>query len=164
MSLTACQTPGADDAAPPSSAGSASGTRTPAQGSSSSGQATTSTGGTRVRITFDGHTVTGTLGTNPVARDLAGQLPLTLHFSDLMSQEKIGRLPSKLTTDGVPRGDDPQVGEIGYWTPDGNLVFYYGDVGYWDGIVRIGRFDPGTNLGQIQQMDDNTTVRVEAVS
>jgi hypothetical protein len=21
------------------------------------------------------------------------------------------------------------------------VVFYYGDVGYWDGIVRIGRFD-----------------------
>jgi len=25
--------------------------------------------------------------------------------------------------------------------PDGDLVLYYGDVGYWTGIMRIGEFD-----------------------
>jgi len=43
--------------------------------------------------------------------------------------------------DGVPEGDDPEPQDIGYYAPSGDLVFYYDDVGYWDGIVRLGAFD-----------------------
>jgi hypothetical protein len=43
--------------------------------------------------------------------------------------------------DGVLAGDDPAPRDIGYYAPSGDLVFYYGDVGYWTGIVRLGQFD-----------------------
>jgi hypothetical protein len=43
--------------------------------------------------------------------------------------------------DGVPAGDDPEINDIGYYAPSGDLVLYCGDVGYWNGIVRIGRLD-----------------------
>ena len=75
------------------------------------------------------------------ARGPADQLPLTLTFRDFNGVEKIADLPRPLTTAGVPAGADPDVNDIGYYAPSGNLVFYYGDVGYWDGIVRIGQFD-----------------------
>ena len=42
---------------------------------------------------------------------------------------------------GVPAGDDPEINDIGYYAPSGDLVLYYGDVGYWNGIVRIGRLN-----------------------
>ena len=41
----------------------------------------------------------------------------------------------------MPAGDDPHVGDLGYWAPDGDLVLYYGEVGYWAGIMRIGEID-----------------------
>ena len=44
--------------------------------------------------------------------------------------------------------------------PSRSLVFYYGDVGYWNGIVRIGRLsDRDTQL--IEQQPDETVVVIE---
>ena len=92
-------------------------------------------------MTAGGRQITAELADNPTGRDLATLLPLTLGFHDLNGVEKIARLPRALTTDGVPAGADPEVAEIGYYAPSQDLVLYYGDVGYWNGIVRIGRFD-----------------------
>jgi hypothetical protein len=88
---------------------------------------------------------------NPTSRDLIAQLPLTLEFRDLNNVEKIARLPRELTMDGVPEGDDPEPQDIGYYAPSGDLVLYYGDVGYWDGIVRL-----GTVVGDMQAIRNQT--------
>ncbi len=101
---------------------------------------------TNIRILIAGQPVTAELDDNPTARALADQLPLTLSFRDLNSVEKISKLPQPLTTDGVPDGADPEIADIGYYAPSQDLVLYYGDVGYWNGIVRIGRFDDGQLL------------------
>jgi hypothetical protein len=96
---------------------------------------------TTIRITVDNRPITAQLADNPTAQDLLDQLPLTLTFRDFNRVEKIAELPRPLTLEGVPDGDDPDVTDIGYYAPSNNLVLYYGDVGYWNGIVRIGRFD-----------------------
>jgi hypothetical protein len=80
---------------------------------------------------------------NAAARDLAAQLPLTLTFRDVNHVEKIAPLPREVSLGGVPEGDDSAVGDIGYWAPGGDLVFYYGDVGFRNGIVRLGELDGG---------------------
>jgi hypothetical protein len=99
------------------------------------------------------------LADNPTARDLAAQLPLTLTFKDFNEVEKIAKLPRPLSLDGAPAGSDPDIRDIGYYAPTGDLVFYYGDVGYFNGIVGVGRFD--TTMEQIQDQDDNFHVRIE---
>jgi len=96
---------------------------------------------TDIRILIDGRPVRAQLADNPTARALADRLPLTLSFRDLNGVEKIAKLAEPLTTDGVPDGADPDIADIGYYAPTQDLVLYYGDVGYWDGIVRIGRYD-----------------------
>jgi hypothetical protein len=96
---------------------------------------------TMIRIIIGGQSVTAQLADNPTARDLAGQLPITSSFRDLNQVEKIAKLPRPLTRDGAPDGDDPEIGDLGYYAPSQDLVIYYGDVGYWDGIIRIGHFD-----------------------
>jgi hypothetical protein len=101
---------------------------------------------TNIRIVIADKQVTAQLADNPTARALADQLPMTLSFRDLNGVEKIAKLPSPLTTDGVPDGADPDIADIGYYAPSQDLVLYYGDVGYWNGIVRIGRFDDGQLL------------------
>jgi hypothetical protein len=97
-------------------------------------------GVTAVRVLVGGQAFTAELYDNPTAHDLAARLPVTLTVDDLNGVEKTGRLPFALTTNGVPRGADPEVDEIGYYAPGQDLVLYYGDVGYFNGIIRIGRF------------------------
>lgn len=96
--------------------------------------------GTPITVTIGATVLEGTLRDSPTARDLIAQLPLALEFEDHNSLEKIARLPQKLTMDGVPKGDDPEPNDIGYYAPTGDLVLYYDDVGYFDGIVRLGVF------------------------
>ena len=96
---------------------------------------------TDIRITLNDQTLTAQLGGNSTAYDLVDQLPLTLRFRDFNGVEKIAKLPRPLTMDGAPAGDDPEINDIGYYAPSGDLVLYYGDVGYWNGIVRIGRLN-----------------------
>lgn len=97
--------------------------------------------GTPITLTIGDQTVTGTLHDNPAANALARQLPLTLTFEDYNAVEKIAPLDSPPSMDGMPSGADPEIGDIGLWAPGGDLVLYYGDVGYWNGIARLGTFD-----------------------
>jgi hypothetical protein len=87
---------------------------------------------TPIKIIIADTVVTARLADNATARDLAAQLPLTLTFKDFNHVEKIATLPRRLSTDGVPAGANPDIGDIGYYAPSVNLVFYYGDVGYWN--------------------------------
>ena len=117
--------------------------------------------GTPIQLRFGDTTLTARLTNNSTALDLLSQLPLTLTFRDFNGVEKIAELPRELSTDGVPPGADPDILDIGYYSPSNNLVLYYGDVGYWDGIVRIGRFD--TDIGLLQaQVSEFTIVITQA--
>lgn len=112
------------------------------------------------RVVIGDTALTGRLFDNATARDLASKLPLTLAFSDLHGVEKGAPLPEKLTVDGMPTGDDPQIGDLGYWAPSGNLVLYYGDVGYWTGIMRVGHFDGDMQAVAAQSGDFDATIEL----
>lgn len=116
--------------------------------------------GTPIQVIIGDTVLTARLWDNATARDLAAQLPLTLTFSDYNSLEKIATLPKELSTDGAPAGDDPLPGDIGYYAPWGNLVFYYGDVGYFNGIVRIGQFDSSVDAIAGQTGDFTATIEL----
>lgn len=114
---------------------------------------------TGITITFGDVVVQGELWDNPTARDLVSLLPLELVFSDYNSVEKTASLPRALTMNGVPAGADPEPSDIGYYAPGNVLVLYYGDVGYWNGIVRLGRMlDNGEGI--VAQTSD-FTARIE---
>jgi hypothetical protein len=113
-----------------------------------------------LRITVANQTITAQLADNPTAQDLTDQLPLSLTFSDFNRVEKVAELPRPLTMDGVPAGDDPDINDIGYYAPSRSLVFYYGDVGYWNGIVRIGRFTD-RDIELIERQPDGFQVTLE---
>ncbi len=99
------------------------------------------TSGTPITLTIGDQIITATLHDNPAAHALAQQLPLTLTFNDFNAVEKTAALVSPPSMDGMPEGADPEIGDIGLWAPGGDLVLYYGDVGYWNGIARLGTFD-----------------------
>ena len=76
------------------------------------------------------------------------------------ASEKVAKLPRPLTMDGVPPGADPEINDLGYYAPSGDLVFYYGDVGYFNGIVRIGRLS-GQDMDLIERQPDGREITIE---
>lgn len=114
----------------------------------------------RIEITIGVERLQATLEDSPASRDLMEQLPLTLDMSDHGGVEKTGALPSALSLDGQPAGADPDPGDVGYYAPGHDLVLYYGDQSYYDGIVVLGKLedDAATRLAQ---MDGTVTVRVD---
>jgi hypothetical protein len=115
---------------------------------------------TPIRITVAGQTVTGELNDSSTARDLIAQLPITVELSDFNGVEKVGELPRPLTMEGVPAGADPEVDDIGYYRPSNGLVFYYGEVGYFRGIVRIGTL-PAEATDLIRRQSGTFAVTIE---
>jgi hypothetical protein len=56
-------------------------------------------------------------------------------------------------------GHDPSAGEIGYWAPDGDLVFYYdSDAPFFDGIVHIGEFNGEVDALERQRGELSITI------
>ena len=101
----------------------------------------TETHAMKIRLTINGQSTTATLDDNATARDFLSLLPLTLTLEDYASTEKIAYPPRKLSTQGAPAGIDPEVGDITYYAPWGNLALFYKDFGYSAGLIRLGRFD-----------------------
>jgi hypothetical protein len=160
VSLSACG--GGDEEGDPAAGAPDASAPTPSPGPSpaSGDDNTTASEGTPVRITFGDTGLTARLDENATARSLAAQLPLTLTFRDHNSVEKTVPLPSELSVEGAPEGHDPAAGEIGYWAPDGDLVFYYdSDAPFFNGIVRIGEFDG--EMGAIERQSEDFSATIE---
>lgn len=114
----------------------------------------------KIRLTINGHSTTATLDDNPTARDFLSVLPLTLTLEDYASTEKIAYPPRKLSTQGAPAGIDPEIGDITYYAPWGNLAFFYKDFGYSAGLIRLGRFDSGVEALSVR---GSLKVTIEAI-
>ncbi len=93
----------------------------------------------RIRIIVDDTELAATLEDTAAARDFAALLPLDLTLEDYHGIEKVADLPRRLSTDGAPEGVDPEVGDITYFAPWGNLALFYRDFRYARGLVRLGR-------------------------
>lgn len=63
-----------------------------------------------IKMTIASQIITATLEDSHSARDFFAMLPLTLPLEDYADTEKIAYLPRKLTTQGAPKGIDPNVG------------------------------------------------------
>jgi hypothetical protein len=116
---------------------------------------------TRLTLTIGEERFGATLEASAAARDLLAQLPVTVEMTDHGGVEKTGPLPAPLSLDGQPEGADPDVGDLGYYSPGDDLVLYYGDQGYYPGIVVLGRLDDGV-ARRIGALDGSVTVTVEA--
>jgi hypothetical protein len=113
--------------------------REPSNGNEGTAQESTM----QIEIRVGDERFTATVDDTPAGRDLLAQLPQTIQMRDHGGVEKTGTgtLQTPLSLDGQPDGADPDVGDLGYYAPGNDLVFYYGDQGYYSGIVILGRLD-----------------------
>lgn len=116
----------------------------------------------RIKLTFGNEEVIATMYDNPTSRDLLAQLPLTITFEDYVGLEKIGYPPKTLTTEGAPSGADPKLGDLALYSPWGNLVIYYGDNEYANGVIILGHIEFGVE--KFAEMDQDFTVTIEKIN
>lgn len=114
----------------------------------------------KIRLTINGKAMTATLIDNATVRDFVSLLPMTLTLEDYASTEKIAYLPKKLSTQGAPAGVDPDIGDITYYGPWGNLAIFYRDFGYSAGLVKLGSFDAGIEALDVR---GSLNVTIEAI-
>ncbi|MFL5576344.1 MAG: cyclophilin-like fold protein [Gemmatimonadaceae bacterium] len=115
----------------------------------------------KIRMTVEGTPLTATLDDSESARDFASLLPLSLTLEDYAATERISDLPRRLSTEGAPLGSDPDVGDIAYYAPWGNLAVFYRDFGYSTGLVTLGRIDSGVEALQRPGSLSVTIERIE---
>jgi len=115
----------------------------------------------KIRMTINGRPVTATMLDNATARDFLSLLPITLKLEDYASTEKIAYPPRKLSTEDAPAGIDPEVGDITYYAPWGNIAIFYKDFGYSRGLVWLGRIDSGLDMLQAPGRLDAKIERVD---
>jgi hypothetical protein len=159
ISLSACGGTDEDGDQAAGASDASTGAPSPRPNPASGDQDASASGGTPIRISLGDTELTARLHDNATARDLAAQLPLTLTFRDHNDVEKTAPLPRELSLDRAPEGHDPAAGDIGYWAPDGDLVFYYdSDAPFFNGIVRIGQFDGDMEAIERQPEDFRVTI------
>jgi hypothetical protein len=99
-----------------------------------------------------------TLRDTAAARDLLTQLPARLRMRDHGGVEKTGPLERALTVTDEAEGADPGVADLGYYAPGHDLVLYYGDQAYFDGIVILGRLEG--DLAALADLEGDIDVQV----
>lgn len=97
--------------------------------------------GALLGISFAGESITVSLLDNPTARDLASMLPLDITIEDYSTNEKIVRLPRRLTEEGKAPFGDEAPGDLCYYAPWGNLALFYAGYRYSEGLIRLGRME-----------------------
>jgi hypothetical protein len=97
------------------------------------------------------------------SRDFISLLPLTLTMNDLFGREKFAPLPRALSEAGR-RTHAYEVGDVGYWSPGGDVAIYYRQDGEKipePGIIMIGKIDAGA---EALNVPGSVKVTVEPVS
>ncbi|UYO97248.1 cyclophilin-like fold protein [Microbacterium sp. M28] len=99
--------------------------------------------GTIVRFSAGDAVVDVTIGEDsPATRDFLSMLPMTLELAEFNGREKIAYPGRELAWEGSP-GSDPADGDLIYFTPWGNIGFYYdtSGIGYSDDTLHLGTYD-----------------------
>ena len=116
----------------------------------------------RIKLTVNGNEIFVRLDDNVASRELLEMLPLTLNFEDFNSTEKIATLPSELSTEGLPSGYTPKVGDFSYYAPWGNLSIFYEDFRYSNSLYKLWTIESGTEI--LGNMNGEFEVTIERVN
>lgn len=116
----------------------------------------------RIKLTVDGNEIYVNLDDNQASREFLGMLPLTLTFEDFNSTEKIATLPDELSTEGLPSGYTPEVGDFSYYAPWENISVFYKDFRYSNSLYKLGTIESGTEI--LGNMNGEFEVTIERVN
>lgn len=112
-----------------------------------------------ITVDADGNTIVFELNDSRAAKDLYGQLPLSIDVENYGGKEKIYYPPIKLDTVNTPLVKGAGNGTLAYYAPWGDVVMFYGSFGSASGLYELGRAVQGSE--HIRSLSG--TIRIEAV-
>lgn len=92
----------------------------------------------QIKLEIQGESINVELEDNEASREFLKQLPLSLEFSDYVGKEKIAHLPKPLSVKNTA-GYDPQIGDLFYFSPWGNVGIFYAKQAPYNGLVYLGK-------------------------
>lgn len=99
---------------------------------------------------------------NPTANSLIEQMPFSIDLKDYANKEKIFYPEQKLSLKLAPKGYDPQIGDITYYGPWGNVAIFYEDHGYADGLIPLGHiYNIKAMINAIESINGNVVFKVK---
>ena len=116
----------------------------------------------KIKLTVNGNEIFVNLEDNQASREFLEMLPLTLTFEDFNSTEKIATLPDELSTEGLPSGYTPEVGDFSYYAPWGNISVFYKNFRYSNSLYKLGTIESGTEI--LGNTNGNFEVTIERVN
>lgn len=117
--------------------------------------------GKKLKLTIDGAEVVIAMYDNTAADAFRERLPLEeLEFFELNGIEKPTRRPDNPFSLGEEDpGYDPIIGEMVIYRPWGNFAIFYGDYGYSDELVPLGKVESGLEV--VSGQSDDFTGKLE---
>ncbi len=116
----------------------------------------------RIKLTINGREVYVILDDNKASRSFLEMLPLTLTFEDYNNTEKIATLPRDLSTEDLPSGYTPKVGDFSYYAPWGNISVFYKDFSYSNSLYKLGTIESGIEI--LENINEDFNVVIERVN
>lgn len=105
----------------------------------------------KLEMKYNGARFAVLLEDNPASRELIAQLPLELEFSDYAQKEKIAHLPKPISVKNTPNYN-PQIGDVFYFAPWGNIGIFYDKQPPFNGLVYLGKILHTNNSDDIETL------------
>lgn len=116
----------------------------------------------RIKFSFNNKEIIVLLEDNSASRSLLAQLPLEIKFENYGNTEKISYLPKKLDISEAPKSCTPQIYDLTYYSPWGNLAFFTEDFRYSNGLVPLGKIEIG--FTELKDIDKTENVKIEKIN
>ena len=98
----------------------------------------------RIEVRADDATVVFEFNDSMAARELYGQLPLSVEVENFSTNEKIFYLPERLDEGDAPHAEGGK-GVLAYYAPWGNVVMFYGSFSPNPGLYELGEAVSGAD-------------------
>lgn len=112
----------------------------------------------QIKLLFNGKELLVNLEQNEASRQFYNTLPLELEFSDFIGKEKIAHLPKALSAKGSG-AYKPQIGDLFYYVPWGNIGIFYELQNANEDLVFLGKIQG--NLEFLKMQKGDFKVRIE---
>ncbi|OCX43181.1 hypothetical protein A7X81_08030 [Campylobacter ornithocola] len=114
----------------------------------------------QIKLLFDDKELLIILEENETSKQFYNTLPMELKFSDFAKKEKIAHLPQTLNAKGNSTYK-PQVGDLFYYAPWGNIGIFYELQKANDDLVFLGKVQGDLEILKAQKGDFNVKITKE---
>lgn len=112
----------------------------------------------QIKLLFNDKELLVNLDENKASREFYNSLPMELEFSDFARKEKIAHLSKALNAKGSS-AYKPQIGDLFYYVPWGNIGIFYELQNASDDLVFLGKVQG--NLEALKAQNGDFKVKIE---